>query len=149
MNPYAALAAQLSRIPEPLWLLVCRLGIGAIFFLSGRTKVEGILMLKASTFSLFEYEYALPLLPPDIAAYAGTYAEHGFPILLALGLFTRLGALGLLGMATTIQIFVYPDAWPTHLGWAAILLPIIARGPGVLSLDHLLGLERSGRWAQA
>ncbi len=143
MKPSAAVAALLSRIPESLWLLVCRLGIGAIFFLSGRTKVDGLITLKDSTFTLFEYEYALPLLPPDVAAYAGTYAEHAFPILLALGLFTRLGALGLLGMTVTIQIFVYPDAWPTHLSWAAILLPIIARGPGVVSLDHLLGLERS------
>lgn len=143
MKPYAALAALLSLIPESLWLLICRLGIGSIFFLSGRTKVDGLLTLKDSTFTLFEYEYALPLLPPDIAAYAGTYAEHGLPILLALGLFTRAGALGLIGMTATIQIFVYPDAWPTHLSWLAILLPIIARGPGALSLDRLLGLEPS------
>lgn len=144
MTLYHALAALLARIPEALWLLVCRLGIGAIFFLSGRTKVEGLITLKDSTYTLFEYEYALPLLPPDIAAHAATYAEHAFPILLALGLFTRLGALGLLGMTATIQIFVYPDAWPTHLSWAAILLPIIARGPGALSLDRMLGLEPSG-----
>ena len=143
MNPYAALAALLSRMPESLWLLVCRIGIGAIFFLSGRTKVDGLLTLKDSTYTLFEYEYALPLVPPDLAAHAATYAEHAFPILLALGLFTRAGALGLLGMTATIQIFVYPDAWPTHLSWLAILLPIIARGPGALSLDHLLGLERA------
>ncbi len=143
MNPYAAVVALLTRIPESLWLLVCRIGIGAIFFLSGRTKVDGLLTLKDSTYTLFEYEYALPLVPPDIAAHAATYAEHGLPILLALGLFTRAGALGLLGMTATIQIFVYPDAWPTHLSWAAILLPIIARGPGTLSLDHMLGLERS------
>ncbi|OYQ25353.1 DoxX family protein [Sandarakinorhabdus cyanobacteriorum] len=142
MKPYAAVAALLSRLPESLWLLLCRLGIGAIFFLSGRTKVDGLITLKDSTYTLFEYEYALPLVPPDIAAHAATYAEHAFPILLALGLFTRASALGLLGMTATIQIFVYPDAWPTHLSWAAILLPIIARGPGALSLDHLLGLDR-------
>ncbi len=143
MKLYAAVVGLLARIPESLWLLVCRLGSGAIFFLSGRTKVDGLLTLKDSTYTLFEYEYALPLIPPDIAAHAATYAEHGFPILLALGLLTRAGALGLLGMTATIQIFVYPDAWPTHLSWAAILLPIIARGPGTLSLDHMLGLERS------
>lgn len=143
MNPYAAVTGLLARIPESLWLLVCRFGIGAIFFLSGRTKVDGLLTLKDSTYTLFEYEYALPLIPSDIAAHLATYAEHAFPILLALGLFTRLGALGLLGMTATIQIFVYPDAWPTHLSWAAILLPIIARGPGALSLDRLLGLERA------
>ncbi len=145
MKLYAAAAALLSRLPDALWLLVCRLGIGAIFFLSGRTKVDGLLTLKDSTYTLFEYEYALPLVPPEIAAHAATYAEHGFPILLALGLFTRAGALGLLGMTATIQIFVYPDAWPTHLSWAAILLPIIARGPGALSLDHLLGLDRQAQ----
>ncbi|WP_164157507.1 DoxX family protein [Sandarakinorhabdus rubra] len=142
MNPYAAIAAMLSRLPEALWLLVCRFGIGAIFFLSGRTKVDGIFTLKDSTYQLFEYEYALPLLPPELAAQAGTLAEHVLPILLALGLFTRIGALGLLGMTAVIQLLVYPDAWPTHLSWTAILLPIIARGPGALSLDHLLGLER-------
>ncbi|MEI6418938.1 MAG: DoxX family protein, partial [Sphingomonadales bacterium] len=98
MKPYAALAALLSRIPESFWLLVCRLGIGVVFFLSGRTKVDGLLHIKDSTYTLFEYEYALPLVPSDVAAHAATYAEHAFPILLALGLFTRLGALGLLGM---------------------------------------------------
>jgi putative oxidoreductase len=149
MNPYAALAGLLSRIPESLWLLVCRLGIGSVFFLSGRTKVDGLLTLKDSTYTLFEYEYALPLVPPDIAAHAATYAEHAFPTLLALGLFARLGALGLLGMTATIQIFVYPDAWSTHLSWTAILLPIIARGPGVFSLDHLLGLDRARRLVPA
>lgn len=149
MNPYAVLAVLLSRLPDWLWLLVCRLGIGAIFFLSGRTKVDGLLTLKDSTYTLFEYEYALPLIPSDLAAHAATYAEHGFPLLLALGLFTRLGAVGLLGMTATIQFFVYPDAWPTHLSWAAILLPIIARGPGSVSLDYLLGLERGRAIAPA
>jgi putative oxidoreductase len=142
MTAYAALAALCARLPAALWLLVCRLGIGAIFFLSGRTKVDGLLTIKDSTYTLFEYEYALPLVPPDIAAHAATYAEHGLPILLALGLFTRASALGLLVMTATIQLLVYPDAWPTHLSWTAILLPIIACGPGRLSLDHLLGLEQ-------
>ncbi len=144
MTHYAALARLLGRIPDALWLLICRIGIGAVFFLSGRTKVDGLLTIKDSTYTLFEYEYALPLVPPDIAAHAATYAEHGLPILLVVGLFTRAGALGLLGMTATIQLLVYPDAWPTHLIWTAALLPIIARGPGAWSLDHLLGLEASG-----
>ncbi|QHL91239.1 DoxX family membrane protein [Sphingomonas changnyeongensis] len=143
MNIYARLAALLTHIPDSLWLLVARLGAAAVFFLSGRTKVEGLLTIKESTYTLFEYEYALPLVPPGIAAHAATYCEHLFPILLALGLFTRLGALGLMGMTATIQIFVYPDAWPTHLSWAAMLLPLIARGGGQWSLDRLLGTERS------
>jgi putative oxidoreductase len=124
-------------LPESLLLLVARLGVAAVFFLSGRTKVEGFLTLTPTTFELFRSEYALPLLPPELAAYAATYAEHGLPILLALGLLTRPAAVGLLGMTAVIQIFVYPDAWPTHLTWAGLLLPLIARGGGSLSLDRM------------
>lgn len=142
MNAYARAAAALERIPSDLLLLVARLGAAGVFFLSGRTKVDGLLHITDSTYSLFETEYALPLVPPDIAAHLATYAEHLFPILLVLGLLTRVGALGLLGMTLTIQLFVYPDAWPTHLSWAAILLPLAARGGGAWSLDALLGIER-------
>ena len=135
----------LSRLlPSSLVLLVQRVGIAAIFFLSGRTKVEGWFTITDSTVELFQFEYALPLLPPDIAAWAATTAEHVFPILLVLGLFTRLSALALLGMTATIQIFVYPDAWPTHLSWAGLLLPLIAMGGGKLSLDRLLTGSRDG-----
>jgi putative oxidoreductase len=134
-----ALAARL--LPEVLLLLVARFGIAAIFFLSGRTKVEGLLTITDSTYELFRTDYALPLIRPDIAAHAATYSEHLFPILLVLGLFTRPAALALLGMTTVIEIFVYPDAWPTHLSWAGLLLPLIARGGGMLSLDWLLGVE--------
>jgi putative oxidoreductase len=142
---YARLIAPLSLIPSNLLLLVARLGVAGVFFLSGRTKVEGFLTITDSTYSLFETEYALPLIPTDIAAHAATYSEHLFPILLVLGLFSRLGALGLFGMTAVIQIFVYPDAWPTHLSWAGLLLPIIACGPGAWSLDNLLGLDRPAR----
>ena len=86
-------------LPQSLQLLVARIGIASIFFLSGRTKVQGWLTLKPSTYDLFQTEYALPLLPPDLAAHLATYAEHLFPILLVLGLLTRSAALGLLGMA--------------------------------------------------
>lgn len=126
---------------ESLLCLVARLGIASVFFMSGRTKVEGLLTLTPSTFDLFQTEYALPLLPPHVAAYLATYAEHLFPILLVLGLFTRLSALALLGMTTVIEIFVYPDAWPTHLSWAGLLLLLIARGAGGWSLDRLLRLR--------
>lgn len=132
----AALAGRL--LPETLLLLVARLGIAAVFFQSGRTKVEGWLTITDSTYYLFETDYKLPLLPPHLAAHMATYAEHLFPILLVLGLGTRFAALGLLGMTTVIEVFLYPDAWPTHLSWAAILLPLIAKGGGPLSLDHLL-----------
>jgi putative oxidoreductase len=142
---YQRLTAPLNLIPSNLLLLVARLGVASVFFQSGRTKVEGLLTITDSTYSLFETEYALPLIPTDIAAHAATYSEHLFPILLVLGLFSRLGALGLFGMTAVIEIFVYPDAWPTHLSWAGLLLPIIACGPGAWSLDNLLGLDRAKR----
>ncbi len=139
--PARILAEQGSRLlPESLLLLVARFGIASVFFLSGRTKVDGWLTISDSAYSLFETEYRLPLLSPYVAAHAATYAEHFFPVLLVLGLFTRFAALGLFGMTLVIEIFVYPDAWPTHLSWAAILMPLIARGGGRWSVDHLLAL---------
>ncbi|WP_298166187.1 DoxX family protein [Novosphingobium sp.] len=135
-NRLAALAGRL--LPETVLLLVARLGIAAVFFQSGRTKVEGWLTITDSTYYLFQADYKLPLVPPHLAAHMATYCEHLFPILLVLGLGTRFAALGLLGMTTVIEVFVYPDAWPTHLSWAAILLPLIAKGGGALSLDRLL-----------
>jgi len=140
---YANAGRQIAGVvPDALLLLVARLGAAAIFFLSGRTKVEGLIEITPATYELFRTEYALPLVPPEIAAQLATYSEHFFPILLVLGLFTRPAAVALLGMTLTIQFFIYPDAWPTHLGWAAILLPLIARGGGSGSLDRLLGLEK-------
>ena len=141
MTIYARIGAQLNRVPLSIPLLVARLGVAAVFFMSGRTKVDGFLHITDSTYSLFETDYRLPLIPPHLAAHLATYQEHLFSIMLALGLFSRLGALGLLGMTAVIEIFVYPDAWPTHLSWAGLLLPILLRGPGRCSLDHLLGLE--------
>lgn len=134
-----ALAARL--LPPDLLLLVARLGIAAVFFLSGRTKVEGLLTLKDSTYELFRTEYALPLIDPVVAAHIAAYSEHLFPILLVLGLFTRVAALALFGMTLVIEIFVYPEAWPTHLSWAGLLLPLIALGAGAWSLDRALGIE--------
>lgn len=125
-------------IPDAALLLLARLGIAAVFLQSGRTKVEGLLTLTDGTYELFRTEYALPLISPVIAAHAATYSEHLFPILLVLGLFTRPAALALLGMTAVIEIFVYPDAWPTHLSWAALLLPLVVRGSGAWSLDRRL-----------
>ncbi len=119
-------------------LLIQRLGIAAIFFLSGRTKVEGWFTLSEGTFELFRTDYALPLISPEIAAYAATISEHVFSIALVLGLMTRFSAAALLGMTLVIEIFVYPDAWPTHLSWAGLLLPLIAIGGGRFSLDRVL-----------
>lgn len=128
-------------LPSALPLLLARFGIAAVFFQSGRTKVEGLLTIKDSTYFLFSEEYHVPLIPSDIAAHMATYAEHLFPILLVLGFMTRLSALGLLGMTAVIQLFVYPDAWPTHLSWAALLVALIAFGPGGWSLDRLFKIE--------
>ncbi len=139
INPlYAILRAPDRLVPEWLIALLCRLGIAGVFFLSARTKVDDVITLREETFTLFTYEYNVPLLPPDIAAYLATYAEHGLSIALALGLFTRISALGLLFMTAVIQIFVYPDAWPTHLVWAGPLLYLIGRGGGALAIDRLL-----------
>lgn len=132
-------AAGLSQwIGHDLLALVCRLAIAAIFFLSGRTKVEGWLTITDGAYELFRTEYKLPLIAPEIAAHLATYAEHLFPLLLVLGIFTRLSALALLGMTLTIQVFIYPDAWPTHLSWAALLLYLIGRGGGAFSADKLM-----------
>ena len=136
---YTRAVQRIDRaIPEAALLLVARLGIAAVFFQSGRTKVEGLLTISEGTYELFRTEYALPLVSPEVAAHAATYSEHLFPILLVLGLFSRPAALALLGMTAVIQIFVYPDAWPTHLSWAGLLLPLIVRGGGNWSLDAQL-----------
>ncbi|NIJ65325.1 putative oxidoreductase [Sphingomonas leidyi] len=127
-----------TLVPDALLLLMARLGIAGVFFMSGRTKVDGILHITDGTYELFRTEYALPLVPPEIAAVAATWSEHGFSILLVLGLATRFSALALLGMTLVIEIFVYPDAWPTHLSWAAILLPLIFRGGGAWSVDAIM-----------
>jgi len=137
--PLTLLARTAEKLlPQDLLLLVARLGVASVFFLSGRTKVDGLLHITDGTYALFESEYHVPLLPPDIAAHAATYSEHLFSVLLVLGLFTRVSALAFLGMTAVIEIFVYPDAWPTHLSWAGLLLPLIARGGGRLSLDRVL-----------
>lgn len=142
--------AQLERIPHSLIALLGRFAIAAVFWKSGQTKVENFVLdpfggefqlgwprLAESTIPLFRDEYRLPLLPPEIAAYAAATAEHVFPVLLLLGLATRLSAFALLMMTLTIQVFVYPGAYPTHATWAAILLYLLARGAGKYSLDYV------------
>ena len=139
---YGRLTALAQRaLPLDLLLLVQRLGIAAVFFQSGRTKVEGLFTVPQTTVDLFELEYALPLLPPKLAAYLAAGAEHLFPVLLVLGLFSRLSATALLGMTMVIQLFVYPDAWPTHLSWVGLMLPLIAIGGGRFALDRPLKID--------
>ena len=130
-----------TAIPDWPLAFLLRLGVAVPFFLSGRTKVEGLLTITPSTRYLFAEEYRVPLLPSDLAATLATYAEHTLPVLLVLGLFTRSAALGLLGMTLVIQLFVIPGGWPTHLLWAGPLVYLVARGPGAASLDRLLRLD--------
>ncbi len=117
------------------WLaLPLRFAVATIFWNSAMTKLANW----EATLSLFTDEYQLPLIPPEIAAYLATSVEVSTPILLLLGLLTRPAALILLGMTAVIEIFVYPLAWPTHIQWAAMLLVLLCRGPGMLSLDYLI-----------
>ncbi|MDP2823475.1 MAG: DoxX family protein [Sulfuritalea sp.] len=149
--------ALLSRIPDSLIALLGRFSIAAIFWKSGQTKVQGFAIdivsgefrlglpqLSDSVVGLFRDEYRLPLLPPELAAPMAAFAEHLFPLLILIGLATRFSALALLAMTATIQLLVYPDAYPTHGVWAAVLLFLIARGPGVFSLDRLIARRYGG-----
>lgn len=131
-------------LPFSMICLVQRIALATIFLLSGRTKVEGWFTITDTTYELFRIEYAGVPLPSEFAAVAATVSEHVFPALLILGLFTRISALALLGMTAVIQIFVYPDAWPTHLSWAGLALPLVAMGGGSLSLDQVLFGRRPG-----
>ena len=126
----------------PYWFiaLAARVFPAAVFWQSGETKVAGW-HLKPSAIALFQNEYRLPLIDRTIAAYLSAFAEHFFPILLVIGLAARISALALLFMTVVIEIFVYPGAWPTHGVWATCFLVVIARGPGALSLDHLIARQ--------
>lgn len=127
----------LDKIPQSLISLAARIFPAAVFWMSGQTKVEGF-HVTDNAIALFRDEYALPLIDPELAAKIAAFSEHFFPVLLVIGLASRLSALALLGMTAVIEIFVYPDAWPTHGVWATCFLVVIARGPGIFSLDHLL-----------
>jgi putative oxidoreductase len=147
--------AWLDAIPHGAIAVLARIGIGMTFWQSGQTKVENFVLdpigghatlgwprLAPGTVDLFRYEYALPLLPPESAAWMAAVAEHVFPFLLLVGLATRLSALALLAMTLVIQVFVYPAAYATHALWAACLLLLAARGAGSFSLDHWLVSRR-------
>jgi putative oxidoreductase len=148
--------ALLAKIPHSLIAFVARFSIAAVFWKSGQTKIEGLAIdlvdgtfqlgwprLADSTIPLFQSEYHVPLLSPEIAAHMAAFAEHFFPLLILMGFATRFSALALLGMTLTIQLFVYPDAYPTHGTWAAVLLYLMATGPGRLSVDHLIARRYS------
>lgn len=127
----------MTLIPHWLIALLARVSVAGVFWRSGQTKVEGW-QVTDSAIALFQDEYRLPLIDPTLAAYLAAFAEHLFPILLVVGLATRFAALALLFMTLVIEIFVYPEAWPTHGVWATCFLILIARGPGIISIDHLI-----------
>ena len=140
-----------EKIPYSLLAFIARFSIAAVFWKSGQTKVEGFAVdliggtfelgeprLAASTLPLFRSEYHVPLLSPEVAAHMAAFAEHFFPVLILVGFATRFSALALIGMTLVIQLFVYPDAYPTHGTWIAVLLLLVAKGPGRLSIDQLI-----------
>jgi len=146
----------LERIPYALVALLARFSIAAVFWNSGQTKVTGFALnivtgefatgwprLSDSALALFREEYRLPLIAPAVAALLAATAEHVFPMLLLMGLGTRLAALALLGMTLVIQTFVYPGAYATHGTWAALLLLLISRGAGAVSLDHWIACRHA------
>lgn len=127
-----------ERIPYSLVALLARLSVASVFWRSAQTKVDEYLQVKSTALFLFREEYKVPVIPPEIAAYLATYQELIGSVLLVIGLATRLTALAFIGMVAVIQIFVYPSGWPDHILWFALLFLLVARGPGAISVDHLL-----------
>ncbi|MFM0758111.1 DoxX family protein [Paraburkholderia strydomiana] len=128
------LAGWLERVPYALLAIPLRIAVATIFWNSAMTKLANW----ETALDLFRDEYKVPILPPEFAAYMAVSIELTTPVLLILGLATRPVALVLLGMTTVIEIFVYPQAWPTHIQWAAMLLVLLCRGAGTWSVDHWL-----------
>ena len=131
-------------IPDWFVGLLLRVAAAVPFWRSGVNKTNGWDFWNVTdlTVVLFENEYDLPLIGPETAATLASIGEHVLPVLLVLGLLTRFGAAGLLVMTLTIQFLVYPNAWPVHILWGGLLIAIMARGPGGLSLDNLIGIEK-------
>jgi putative oxidoreductase len=140
---FTAATDRLGRFPLALLQLMARVGVAAVFWNSGQTKIASWDI----TVALFAEEYRVPLLPPEVAAYLAAAAELTCPVLLLFGFGARFGAAALLGMTLVIQTFVYPENWIEHLTWATLLLLVLTRGAGMLSVDHLIArvLVSSGR----
>jgi putative oxidoreductase len=138
VTTFSAVGAKLERFPLSILQLAMRIGVGAAFFRSGLLKLDSWQF----TIQLFRDEYRVPLLDPVLAAQVTTALELGVPLLLFVGLATRIATLPLLGMIAVIQIFVYPNAWSDHLLWASALALVLTRGPGVFSLDHWIRRAR-------
>jgi len=134
----AAISQRLGRFPLSIHQLLFRLAIAGVFLRAGLMKVASW----ETTLALFRDEYKVPVLPPEVAAAMASTVEIGCSLLLVFGLAARLATLPMLGMLLTIQLFVYPQAWPEHLVWGSILLFLLTRGAGAISVDRALGLER-------
>jgi putative oxidoreductase len=135
----------LSRVPLSALQLLMRLAIGSVFFNAGVLKCRSWEV----TLLLFRDEYKVPLIDPALLARIATFNELACSTLLVLGLATRVATLPFLGMIVVIQIFVYPNAWIEHLTWASILLALLTRGGGTLSVDHLIARRyEASRWPQ-
>lgn len=128
----------LDRVPLSLPLLVARIATCSVFLRSGLVKLSDW----PGTLMLFRDEYMVPVIPNQAAAYMAAGMELGFSILVLFGLLTRVSVLGLFGMIATIQIFVYPSAWPDHIQWSGFMLFVLVRGPGAISIDHLITKRR-------
>jgi putative oxidoreductase len=128
------LRARLERFPLAVVQLAMRIAIGGVFINSGLLKINSW----EFAVKLFEDEYKVPLLDPVWAARMAALNELTFPVLVVIGFATRLATLPLLGMVLVIQAFVYPQAWIEHLLWASVLVFLLTRGPGALSVDHLI-----------
>lgn len=124
----------LEGIPYAFLAMPLRLAVATVFWNSAMTKLASW----ETALALFTDEYRVPVLPPELAAYMAVSIELTTPVLLVLGLATRPAAAVLLGMTAVIEVFVYPLAWPTHIQWAAMLLVLLARGPGKISIDWLI-----------
>jgi len=135
----------LGRFPLAIHQLLFRLAIAGVFLKAGLTKIASW----ETTVALFRDEYKVPVLPPEVAAPMASTVEIGCSVLLVVSLASRLATLPMLGMLLTIQLFVYPSAWPEHLVWGSILLFLLTRGPGAISIDRLIGLEPAQRESTA
>jgi len=134
MSALLRFRAWLEALPYSFLAIPLRLGVAWIFWSAAQVK----LINWQRTIEMFRDEYQVPILPPEIAAGMALSIELAAPILLVLGLFTRFAVLVLLAMTAVIQTFVYPEAWPTHLQWTAMMLVLLCRGAGALSVDHLI-----------
>jgi putative oxidoreductase len=145
---FSPIDALLAMVPEWFLNIAMRLVIFKIFWLSVQTKIAGLTIagqhfafwnVTDSTFLLFDFEYGIPLISSELAAYLGTFGEFFLALMILFGFMTRFAAVGLLFMTMTIQFFVYPDAWWTvHVFWTLMLLYIVRNGGGLISVDNFL-----------